>query len=55
MYPSICVAEAHNLYHLLQNHFKDHNTRDLYGTNLFSDLMSTMCVAACAAAYCSDG
>ena len=28
-YPSICVVEAHNLYHLLQNHFKDHNTRDL--------------------------
>ena len=55
MYPSICVVEVHNLCHLLQNHFKDHNTRDLYGTNLFSDLtcMSTMCVAA--AAYCSDG
>ena len=49
----MCGIEAHNLYHLLQNHFKDHNTRDLYGTKYFSDLMSTMCVAA--AAYCSDG
>ena len=38
MYPSICVVEVHTLFHLLQNPFKDRNTRDLYGTNHFSDL-----------------
>ena len=51
--PSLCVVEVHNLYHLLQNPFKDRNTRDLYGTNHFSDLYVSLCAAA--DAYCSGG